>query len=362
VAGLCAAGFLLFAARLGWSALRIRSLLARADAVVPAGLEAELEASRRELGIRRRVRIAVHPGIAAPMCVGLLRPVVLWPTLENCPMSPRQRLASLVHELAHLLHGDDLVALLAELWRALTWFYLPVHLTVSRLRREREYRCDDRAAAKLETPEQYARWLLELAPVRVGLPAPLLAASLLGGTSLADRVRRIARGELRWSRPLGRRARALLAIAAILILGAAGSVRLIGFANRAAAGEPADAQLPDVTPAQLAARIREAMGRYDDKGSFRVVFTDTRDMNWHFQMNRGTPEEQKPILVSFRGRARYDSDGTRWRAEYDSMMPSSGSTRLWPDRWSTGFDGTRYYDWQVSRNQFILGESSSSAR
>ena len=146
------------------------------------------------------------------------------------------------------------------------------------------------------------------------------------------------------------------------ILGAGGSVRLVGFAGRAAAGEPVDAPLPDVTPAQLAAKIREAMGRYDDRGSFRLVFTDTRDMNSRFTMNRGTPEEQKPILVSFRGRARHESDGTRWRTEYDSVMPSSGSTRLWPDRWSTGFDGTRRYDWQVTKNQFIVGECSFQAR
>ena len=54
----------------------------------PAGLDAELETSRHELGIRRRVRIAVHPDIAAPMCVGLLRPVILWPTPGELPDDP----------------------------------------------------------------------------------------------------------------------------------------------------------------------------------------------------------------------------------------------------------------------------------
>jgi beta-lactamase regulating signal transducer with metallopeptidase domain len=349
-AGIWAAGFSLFAVRLIWSARRIRFLLSGVQPIVPAALLSELESARRELGIRRRVRVAVHPEIAAPMCVGLLRPVVLWPTSENCPMSPRERLASLIHELAHLHHGDDLVALVAEVWRALTWFYPPVHLTVARLRREREYRCDDLAAGKLDTPEQYAQWLLDLAPVRVGLPAPLLAASLLGGTSLADRVRRIIRGEARWAKPLGGRARVILALAAFLMLGTAGSVRLVGFAGRAGADEPADAPLPAVTPAQLAAKLREAIGRYDDKGSFRVVFTNTRDTNWN--------EKQKPILTSFRGRARYDSDGTRWRAEYEGVMPSMGSRRMWPDRWSTGFDGIQEYHWRVSHNEFILGESA----
>jgi beta-lactamase regulating signal transducer with metallopeptidase domain/peroxiredoxin len=359
--GVWFAGFLAFGARLIRSGLRIGATLARLDLVVPGELEIEKEQIRHELGIRRRVRIATHPEIAAPMCVGLLRPVVLWPSSENCPMNPRQRLASLTHELAHLRHGDDWVALLAELWRALAWFFLPVHLAMRFLHREREYRCDDLAAVAMETPEDYACWLLDLAPVCVKSPPPLLAASLLGRTSLAGRIGRIARGELRWARPIGRRRWAILILAAILMLGAAGSVRLVGFAGRARAAEPMDAPLPEMTPRELAARIREAMKPYDDKGLFRVVFSETRDTNWKFNLNRGTEEEQKPILVTFHGRARYESNGRLWRAEYDAMTTSSASTRLTPDRWTTGFDGIQLYDRKVWHNQVILGEANSSA-
>ena len=279
--GIWGAGFLLFAARLCWSALRIQSLLATLEPIAAEGLETELESARLALGITRRVRVGTHPEIAAPMCVGLHRPVILWPTQENCPMNTCERLASLTHELAHLHHGDDRVALLAEIWRSLTWFYPPVHLAVACLRREREYRCDDIAAAKLDTPEHYAQWLLDLAPVRVSPPLPSLAASLLGGTSLADRIRRIVRGELKWAQPIRRRRWAMLALLAFLTLGAAGSVRLIGFASRAVADEPADAPLPEVTSQELAAKIREAMKPYDDKGLFRVVFSVTTDTNWN---------------------------------------------------------------------------------
>jgi hypothetical protein len=42
--------------------------------------------------------------------------------------------------------------------------------------------------------------------------------------------------------------------------------------------QPADASLPEMAPAQLAARIRESMARCDDRGTFRIVFADTRDM------------------------------------------------------------------------------------
>jgi hypothetical protein len=138
---------------------------------------------------------------------------------------------------------------------------------------------------------------------------------------------------------------------------------LIGRPGRAlpADRQPADASLPEIAPAQLAARIRESMARCDDRGTFRVVFADTRDMAPRFGP-RAKPEESKPILVLYRGRARYEGDGTRWRVEYDSMMPTSGSTRLQPDRWATGFDGDRRYDWQISKGLFQIGPSLPFAR
>lgn len=120
-----------------------------------------------------------------------------------------------------------------------------------------------------------------------------------------------------------------------------------------AIAEPADGPLPDVTPAQLAATLRAAMARYNGKGSFRVVFTSTQDTNWN--------NSEKPILVTFRGRARYESDGTRWRAEYEGMTLTSRSTRTRPDRWTTGFDGVQEYCWQVSENQFTVGEATPFA-
>src|SRR5689334_20902085 len=75
--------------------------------------------------------------------------------------------------------------------------------------------------------------------------------------------------------------------------------------DRAAADEPADAPLPGITPAQLAARLRESMARYDDRGTFRVLFTDTLDMN-SYAPSRPTWKEDRPLLLSYRGRVRYD--------------------------------------------------------
>jgi hypothetical protein len=131
-------------------------------------------------------------------------------------------------------------------------------------------------------------------------------------------------------------------------------------AGRATADEPADAPLPGVTPAQLAARLRDAMARYDDRGTFRVLFTDTLDLN-NYAPGRPTWKEDRPLLVSYRGRARYDGDGSRWRVDYDSMKPAYGSDRLYPDRWSSGFDGARHYRW-IAKIVLFLGESAPEAR
>ena len=138
------------------------------------------------------------------------------------------------------------------------------------------------------------------------------------------------------------------------MLVAAGSVRLIGFAGRAVADEPIDAPLPLLTPKELAAKIREAMKPYDDNGSIRVVFSETTDTNYN--------DEQKPILVSFRGRAAVRERWVEMRTEYDSMTPHVGSTRLSIDRWSSGFDGVEHYDREISQNQVILGETNFGAR
>jgi thiol-disulfide isomerase/thioredoxin len=172
---------------------------------------------------------------------------------------------------------------------------------------------------------------------------------------MVDRIQRIVGGEVMRVRPLIRRPRAILTLLTLLTLPAAGSVQLIGFTGRALAAESADAPLPQVSSRELAAKIREAMKRYDDKCSIRVVFSVTTDTNWD-------AAEQKATLITYRGRALYETDGSRWRAEYDSMMPSSRSDRLSIDRWSSGFDGVEQYDHEISKNQVILGETNPGAR
>jgi Carboxypeptidase regulatory-like domain/AhpC/TSA family len=150
-------------------------------------------------------------------------------------------------------------------------------------------------------------------------------------------------------------------LATTMMLALVSSFEPAGFAARAAADEPADAPLPEIAPAQLAAKLREAMARYDGANTLRVIFTVTQNMS-PLPARGKSLREQKPLLVNFRGRARFEGDGTRWRVEYDSMTPASyGETRLYPDRWTAGFDGARHY--HLVPNAYLrFGEPALSGR
>ena len=45
--------------------------------------------------------------------------------------------------------------------------------------------------------------------------------------------------------------------------------------------------------------------------------------------------------------------------ECESMIPNSTTKKLRPDRWSTGFDGEKHFDWQIDNNNglVVLGET-----
>jgi beta-lactamase regulating signal transducer with metallopeptidase domain len=347
-------GVLVFVARLAMAAVQVGGLMIGSSIRDGEDLTVEAQAIAAALGMRRRPRVLIHPQITTPICVGLIRPAIVWPSNANCPMTPDQRRAALTHEVAHLRHGDDWIALLAELWRALTWFFLPVHWTVSRLRLERECRCDDLAAAEMADPKTYARWLLDLTPVHLGSP---LAASLSGASGITARVRRLILGQPGNTRPLKRRQLITMTLLGILLLSAASSVRLIGTVQ---AETPADAPLPEITPKELASRIRAAWAGYD-KGLFEVSFKTTDNTNGTVTSKPGKPDAAGPMLVHYQGRFRFLSDGRRWRVEYDSMMPTMSTKKLNPDRWSSGFDGKQLYDWNVTTNLVTLGQSHIGA-
>ncbi len=117
---------------------------------------------RKELGLRRTIALAAHPGIRSPIAFGMWHPIILVPpnwgeqpvTVQRGPM---------LHELAHFQRRDELLNCLFESVRVLFFFHPCVHWLLARLERERELLCDETALQHGIDPHDYALALLAFA-------------------------------------------------------------------------------------------------------------------------------------------------------------------------------------------------------
>lgn len=201
----------------GW--VQIEMLRRRLVEPVKGALADETARLCAQLGVTRRVRVLRSALAQTPLTFGWLRPVVLLPASALTMLTPAQVQAILAHELAHVCRNDFLVNVFQTVVETLL-FYHPVVWWVShRMRTEREYCCDDLAAAATGSQLDYARALADLEAVRHAV-LPGLATAATGG-HLLRRIRRIvepthvpsARTEWLWG--------ALAAALVVLLLGGA---------------------------------------------------------------------------------------------------------------------------------------------
>ncbi len=167
----------------GW--LLLRRLRA---AATPAAEPEWLEALVRRTGLRRAVRFLESARVATPMCMGLLRPVVLLPLGFFANLDPLAAEAVLAHELAHLRRLDGLVNGLQCVVEVLFFFHPAVWWLSRRIRAEREHCCDDAAVLACGDAVFYAETLSRLDAFHDRLPSLALRAQ---GGNLMERMRRL---------------------------------------------------------------------------------------------------------------------------------------------------------------------------
>lgn len=153
----------------------------------PATPEIQVMAARlaERLALRRVVDVVESAGVAVPIMVGWLKPVIVLPTAVISGFTPDQVEALIVHELAHIRRNDYLVNLLQAAVETVLFYHPAVWWVSSRIRAEREHCCDD-VAVTICDRLVYARALSDLA----ALTTPSLAMAASNG-SLVERVRRI---------------------------------------------------------------------------------------------------------------------------------------------------------------------------
>jgi beta-lactamase regulating signal transducer with metallopeptidase domain len=137
---------------------------------------------------RRRLRVLESQHIASPCTWGVLRPVLLLPTIGDAwPESARH--AALMHELAHIERRDALSNLVARLACALYWYNPLVWLAAAQIRALQERACDEAVLRGGAMPSDYAQFLLDVAARASGMSRLTRASiGMTHGSSLRARI------------------------------------------------------------------------------------------------------------------------------------------------------------------------------
>ena len=151
-------------------------------------IEEQCRVLRASLGVARRVGVAICDRIAAPVLVGIVRPMILLPPAALGGWSIEQVEMALLHELAHIRRHDNLVTLLQRLAESLLFFHPVTWWLSAWVSLERELCCDRLVVEHTGRPHDYARMLAALAGAGPGAQSMALA---MARRPLTTRIRRI---------------------------------------------------------------------------------------------------------------------------------------------------------------------------
>jgi probable HAF family extracellular repeat protein len=159
--------------------------------------------------MRRTPRILVVPGIDSPQVAGLLQPSILMPSALMRTAGESELRMALAHEMAHIRSRDLWLGIVPMAAAALLFPLPQVWFAAREYLAAREEACDA-AAARIGTPQQYARLLLRVAAS--GRASAGAVAMSSGHRIMKRRLLSIARGT-RYS-PLAMRIGSLICLVA----------------------------------------------------------------------------------------------------------------------------------------------------
>ena len=170
---------------------------------------------REEMGIERKIPLAVCAAVDSPMAVGLFRPRLLLPRED---FDGRELEFILRHELTHILRRDLWYKLALLLAQTVHWFNPLVWLLVRQAEADIELTCDDAVMAGRsgEDRRAYSETLLGSLHRQKGLAKAALSTHFYGGAEIMKRRFRniLGGGQRRWG--------AAARTAALVLVAAAG--------------------------------------------------------------------------------------------------------------------------------------------
>ena len=193
------AGYLLVTNLLFWTRIR------RADELGSEPIWALLEECKRQMRVRRPLRVVVTDAVKSPSLFGCVRPRLLLPAGMVERLGSDQLRHIFLHELAHLRHMDILVSDLVSLMQILHWFNPLLWVAFYRMRTDRELACDELVLSKAAADEskKYGRTIISLVEqFGRGSYLPMTVGIMENKNQLKRRITMIARFRklsMRWS-------------------------------------------------------------------------------------------------------------------------------------------------------------------
>jgi HEAT repeat protein/beta-lactamase regulating signal transducer with metallopeptidase domain len=242
------AGALLLLLRLALSVRRVRHTVVEAR-TTDEQLSRLQDALAQRLGIERRVRLVLTSRTAIPFTTGIIRPVVVLPTVAR-HWEPEKIEAVLLHELAHIARYDLATSFAAHVACAAFWFNPLVWVASQRMRIEAERACDDAVLRSGTRASDYADQLLEVVRETQLRWAPAVAVAMARRSAFEGRVLAILSPDTNRRRLTPRIAAAVslgIALVALPIaaMRPAGQPPLEPVASAVESDDPQDAQSQD---------------------------------------------------------------------------------------------------------------------
>lgn len=223
-------------------------------AASPAGEreQAVLAACKRELTVKRRVRLYICPGVGAPALVGVLRPVILLPRTGI----PADELRCILrHELFHLRRADILCKLAAQAVNAVHWMNPLAWLLAKQIGTLCELSCDEAAVRGLSREERRMYGLSILNEIsRAHRPLPQSIPAFAGAKqNLKKRL------DIIMKLPEMNKKRTVIATLGALALCAAGVTSAMAFAPAAPGVETATPYSVTITTSEDGTEVTSAV-------------------------------------------------------------------------------------------------------
>ena len=160
----------------------------------PTTWSEKIEELEGKLRIQKKVAYLTSVRIESPMVIGWLKPVVLMPKQLLNSLSETEIYAVLAHELAHIRREDFIINLIQNVLCNLFFYHPGVWWMSNRIDDEREHCCDDIAVAAIGQPSSYAKTLINVSELQLGLQQnPALAVAFSGKRERGGFTTRIKR-------------------------------------------------------------------------------------------------------------------------------------------------------------------------